>query len=205
MKPKYALAVILTAWVAIVVAISFAGGFQTSSGPPVRVVIAVAVPLVLFAAGIRMSQRIRRIILELDPRMVLAAQLWRVAGAAFLFGWAAGELPAEFAVPAGIGDIVTGVVAASALAALLHGKLKRSGLWAFTALGVGDFVVAIVTGVVTRPERLDLLPWVLFPTLAVPFFAILHILSLLQLTKGRLEREPELNASEFAPAAVSSV
>lgn len=197
MKSKYTLAAILAVWIVLVVAVASGDGFLTPSGPPVPLVIAVAAPLVLFGIGYTQIPWFREALLDLDPRMVLATQLWRVAGGAFLFGWVAGELPGEFAVPAGVGDVATGVAAAFALSALLHGRLTRGGLWAFTALGIGDFLIAIATGIATSPENLDLLPWVLFPTLAVPFFAILHILSLIQLSESGLDHEgkPEVIVS----------
>ena len=189
MKAKTTWATLLTLWVAVVAAVGVADGFSTDGEIPWPVLLAVAVPLAGFAALYGLSRSLRNAVLALDPRMVLGIQLWRVVGAAFLFGWAAGDLPAGFAVPAGVGDIATGIAAAVSLAALLRGSLTRVGLWAFTALGVGDFLTAIVTGaVLAQPERINEMPWVLFPALAIPFFAILHFVSLKQLTADRLRR-----------------
>lgn len=43
-------------------------------------------------------------------------------------------------------------------------------------------VVAVVAGgVIVQPDNLEVLPWVLFPTLAVPFFAIAHVVTWTQL------------------------
>ncbi len=185
MRSRIALAGIGAVWVAIVVTIEIADGFD--SGGIGLVMAITAAPLIVSAVAFNASNWFRDTILGIDPRMVLAAQLWRVVGAAFLFGWAADDLPADFAIPAGVGDIATGVAAAAALAALLHGTLTRRKLWLFTALGLGDFATAILTGaVLNQPERLDELPWVLFPTLAVPFFVILHALAIIQLTEDRL-------------------
>ena len=186
-------------WVAGVVAIGRADGFESGG---IGLVLAVAAaPLMVSIVAFLTSSWFRRTVLGFDPRMVLAAQLWRVVGAAFLFGWAAGELPADFAIPAGVGDIATGIAAGAALAALLHGTLSRRKLWLFTALGIGDFATAILTGaILNQPEQLDALPWLLFPTLAVPFFAGLHALALIQLTKSRLRMlgRPEPWAADHA-------
>lgn len=191
MRSRIALTIIIAAWVAAVVAIEFADGFE--SGGIGLVMAVTAAPLLASIVAFRASSWFRRTVLGIDPRMVLAAQLWRVVGAAFLFGWAADDLPADFAVPAGVGDIATGVAAAAALAALLHGTLTRRRLWLFTAIGIGDFATAILTGaVLNQPERLDELPWLLFPTLAVPFFAALHALALIQLTDSRLRSLAQL-------------
>src|ERR1700752_4163211 len=42
---------------------------------------------------------------------LVAAQSYRVAGGIFLVLWAGGRLPWQFALPAGIGDVTTGIVA----------------------------------------------------------------------------------------------
>lgn len=69
---------------------------------------------------------------------------------------------------------------------LVRGTLTRLRLYAFTALGIGDFVVAIVTGLALRPL-------IVFPTLAVPFVAMLHIVSLIQARHDWDERVARLS------------
>lgn len=89
-------------------------------------------------------------------------------------------------LPAGIGDVATGVAALFALAALVGGNLSRRRLVAFTALGLGDFVVAVTAGaLIVRPDALEELRWVLFPTIAVPFFAMAHVVTWGQLAGPR--------------------
>ena len=58
--------------------------------------------------------------------------------------------------------------------------LTRRRLYAFTALGVGDFLIALATRLALDPPALNAWPWVIFPTLLVPFFAILHLVAVLQ-------------------------
>lgn len=79
-----------------------------------------------------------------------------------------------------IADIATGVAALPVLISLANRTLTKGRLYAFTALGVGDFLSAIVAGLALRPAELDLWPLILFPTLAVPFFGVLHLLAILQ-------------------------
>jgi len=98
------------------------------------------------ATGYRAWPRFRNYLLALDLRLVLAAQLWRVIGVAFLFALAFGQLPAGFAVPAGLGDLATGIAALAVVLSLGNRSLTRSRLYAFTALGVIDFLVADATG-----------------------------------------------------------
>jgi hypothetical protein len=125
----------------------------------------------------------------LDLSIIVAAQLWRVVGATFLFLYAAGALTGSFTWPAGIGDIATGVAALAVLTGLLHGSLTRRGLLAFTAPGLGDFIVAFSVAAVAPPDEMSRFPLVLFPAVAVPWFAVLHVLALAQLSRLPVRRE----------------
>lgn len=177
---------VLTGWAALVVWIAAADGFVADGdGLPWRVIAAAMAPLALFVATWRWRPA-RHFLLTIDPRVVLSVQLWRVIGIAFLFGWALDDLDAAFAIPAGVGDVTVGVAAFVALTMLLDGNLSRRQIIALTVLGIGDFVVAVVAGgVIVRPDNLEELRWVLFPTLAVPFFAMAHAVTWIQLVSRR--------------------
>jgi hypothetical protein len=176
------LAAITAVWGLAVSAIALAGGFVTEQRIPLALVVAAATPLVAFGVAWRLSA-VRRWVRGLDLRVVVATQLWRVAGATFLFLFAVGALAGSFAWPAGIGDIATGVAALAVLTGLLRGSLTRRGLLAFTALGFGDFIVAFAVAAVFPPDELVRWPVVLFPAVAVPWFAVLHVLALAQLSR----------------------
>lgn len=193
--PGPAMYLLLLTWVGLVMVAVAAGLFEDGGNPPFALIVAVAGPVATFSGAYLASERVRSQIRSLDLRVVLAAQLWRVVGAAFLFALAFERLPADFAVPAGIGDIATGVAALAVIISLMRGSLNRKRLYAFTALGVGDFLVAIVTGLAFRPPEMDLWPLILFPTLAVPFFATLHIISLIQARHEWQERVRVLSSS----------
>jgi len=154
----------------------FAGGGASQLLLPAPVAISIAVVAIAY----RSSPRFRNYLLTLDLRLVLTAQLWRVIGIAFLFALAFDELPAGFAVPAGVGDIATGIAAFGVVLALGNGSLTRRGLYAFTALGVGDFLVAFATGLSFEPPTLAAWPLAIFPAIMVPFFAVLHLVAVLQ-------------------------
>lgn len=176
-------------WVAAVVAIAYTDGFVVTDTPPWPILMAALIPIAAFAALLRTPLG-RNLIQGLDPSLLVAVQMWRVVGAAFLFGWANGELDAGFAIPAGIGDIATGIAALVMLGPLQRHALTRRHLIWFTSLGVGDFAVAVATGALIGPEKLELLPWVLFPALAVPFFSIIHIINWIHLAP--LTAEPPI-------------
>lgn len=171
---------VIAVWAALV-AVGVGTGLL-EGGRASRLLLPAAVVLPVAAVGIayRVSSAFRSYLLTIDLRLVLGAQLWRVIGIAFLFGLALDELPAGFAVPAGLGDIATGIAAMPVVLSLTNGTLTRGQLYAFTTLGVADFLTAFVTGLTIEPSALNTLPFALFPTLAVPFFGILHLVAVLQ-------------------------
>jgi hypothetical protein len=175
------LVALATTWVLGTVAVAADNGFVTAGSVPWPTVVAVGVPVGAVVI-LMISGHLKTWTAGVDPRWPAAVQLWRVVGAAFLFGWQSGELPSGFAIPAGVGDIATGLAALWFLAAVHRDSLTRRHLVSFTLLGIGDFAVAVVTGVALSPANLEALPWILFPTLAVPFFAIFHAVSWVQLS-----------------------
>ena len=172
--------VVLAIWAGVVTTAIVAGVFTGDGASRLALPASVALPIAIVAIVYRASPRFRDYLLTLDLRLVLAAQLWRVIGIAFLFALAFDQLPAGFAVPAGVGDIATGVAAFGVVLALGNGSLTRRRLYAFTALGVADFLVAFVTGLSLAPPALPAWPLAIFPTIMIPFFALLHLVAVLQ-------------------------
>jgi hypothetical protein len=114
----------------------------------------------------------------------------RVGGVVFLIYLALGHLPALFALPAGLGDIATGIAAPLVARRLAQGTGRRTALW-FNVFGMTDLVVAGTLGTLTQllnvtPSAAPLseLPLVLIPTAAVPLLFALHITSVLALPKA---------------------
>lgn len=172
--------VVLAIWSGVVMTAIVAGVFAGGGASRLALPVSVALPVAFVAIAYRALPRFRDYVLTLDLRLVLAAQMWRVIGLAFLFALAFGRLPAGFAVPAGVGDIATGIAALAVVLALSNGSLTRRRLNAFTALGVGDFLVAFATGLALEPPTLTAWPLAIFPTIMVPFFAVLHLVAVLQ-------------------------
>jgi len=123
---------------------------------------------------------------------LLLPHAFRVAGIAFFVYLALGHLPAVFAVPAGVGDIATGLAAPVAAYRLAHGTGRRAALW-FNAFGMTDLVVAQTLGALVLFGLLKTtvsgvpiteLPLALIPTAAVPVLFVLHIRSVLTLTRA---------------------
>jgi hypothetical protein len=116
----------------------------------------------------------------------------RVAGVAFLLYLALGHLPALFALPAGLGDIATGIAAPFVAYSLARGTGRRAALW-FNAFGMTDLVVALTLGALTGFQLLNVtpsaapifeLPLALIVTAGVPLLFVLHITSVSALAKA---------------------
>jgi hypothetical protein len=110
---------------------------------------------------------------------------------AFLIYLALGHLPALFALPAGLGDIATGIAAPFAARGLARGTGHRAALW-FNAFGITDLVVALTLGALTGFQLINVtpsgapltqVPLALVPTAGVPLLFALHITSMFTLVR----------------------
>ena len=101
--------------------------------------------------------------------------------------WSLGLLPGQFAIPAGSGDVLVGLLAIVVAAMLVHGvSWARQAALAWNVLGIFDLAVARTIGFLTSPGRFQILaldqpnalttayPTVLIPAFAVPLSLILH-------------------------------
>jgi hypothetical protein len=130
------------------------------------------------------------------PARLAVPQVFRVVGGVFLIVAALGELPAVFAVPAGLGDIAVGVAAPIVAWRLSRGAGRHGAVW-FNVLGIADLVIAVSIGFLAAPgpanllsltpstEAVTMLPLVLIPTTAVPLAVALHVVSLRRLRAAR--------------------
>ena len=119
-------------------------------------------------------------------------------GAAFLIIMALGHLPALFALPAGLGDIIAGIAAPLAAHRLAQGTGRRAALW-FNAFGLTDLVTALTLGAVTAYRLVQVtpsgapiseLPLALVPTVGVPLLFAVHITSVSALARARRAPRP---------------
>jgi hypothetical protein len=189
--------VVLLAWAALMVLLNARGAFVTDARqPPLPLLAAVAVPPILFGLAYAASGTVRAIAMALDLRLLTAMQAWRLIGAMFLVLMWFGMLPGTFAWPAGVGDAIVGAYAPFVLVAMV----RRTQGWQkhvllLNVLGLIDFVGAIGGGVLSgnspiaifhasvSTDIMQSLPLSLIPTFGVPFWIVLHIVSLLQLRK----------------------
>jgi hypothetical protein len=216
-----AVAIPLIAWMVLIQVVAVAGVFEVGRSRIPLVPLAVLLPPVIGLTGLLCSGRIAAALDKVSPGWLVGIQVYRVLGATFLVLWAYGAMPGAFALPAGIGDVLVGLLALPAALYLVSGAARgRAVAMAWNVLGSADLILAVTLGVLTSPWRLQLLspdhpnvlitsyPTVMIPAFAVPFSLILHGLSLWQLWRRRTEntiREGDVSRSTWVISKVDGI
>jgi hypothetical protein len=185
-----------TLWFAVAWSAAINGVFITGAAPVPFLPLAIFLPVIIGAPLLLLSKRVGQVLDAMPATWLVALQLYRVFGSQFLAYWLRGTLPGVFALPAGTGDVLTGLFALPAAIALAAGTAegrKAAILW--NIFGLADFAVAITLGIITSPGRFQLIvsnlpginagayPNVLTPAFVVPSSILLHALSLRQLRR----------------------
>jgi hypothetical protein len=189
------LAVIIpfTLWLAVIWSAAINGAFKPGAAAipllPFAIFgpVAVGVPLLLY------SRRIGDVLDAMPANWIVALQVLRVNGSAFLIGWVYGTAPGIFALPAGIGDVLTGLLAVPVAISLGSGsRASRRAAIAWNVLGLLDFAIALAIGQAIAFRLIEtgfagatdgLYPAVMVPAFAVPTWIMLHALSLRQVMR----------------------
>lgn len=183
--------IVLAAW-ATAAAILAARGFfrqpDAQSTPPIGIHLALV--LVALALCLAFSKSLRSLLS--NQKNLILLNLWRLVGAVFLILMANGQMPALWALPAGIGDIIVGA-AAPWVAKHLDAPGGRQRAIIFNLFGMADLIVAIGLGIMTSPGKAQVFhtnptsefatqfPLALVPAFLVPLAFMLHVVSLWQL------------------------
>jgi hypothetical protein len=174
--------------------------------------LAVVLPVLVFVVAWYSSTTVQRLVLSVNLRTITRLQSGRVLGVVFLTLYVLGAFPGIFALPAGLGDVAIGLTAPF-VASLFASKARfRPGpLAAWNVLGMLDLVMAVSLGILTSRSSLGLLagattsaavvafPLSLIPTFLVPFYLILHLISLYRVRRtGGQSREQGMMSEEIA-------
>jgi hypothetical protein len=190
-----ALSVALIAWLALAEYLGSANTyFATTETAVPTLLVGLLTPLLVAAIGLSLSGGFASLVSAIPLPWLVAAQIYRVGGGIFLVLWADGRLPWQFALPAGIGDVATGVSAIFVAVLLTQQAVgARRAAYAWSLFGIADLVIAVTMGALTSPGLPHLLafdapnllitsyPLVMVPTFAVPLALILHGLVLWRL------------------------
>ena len=99
---------IVALWALFVVQMSRDGLYIASNHqPPVALGLSVLLPVACAVAAYRRHGRFWLFCQRLDLRVIVVVHLWRLMAVDFLLCCWDGRLPASFALPAGIGDVLT--------------------------------------------------------------------------------------------------
>ena len=147
-----AAATFMAIWYAAAANLASDGVFQTALGGVPRIVFALAVPVAIALSIVWLIRPLRRAVLQPDIQpLLIAMQSYRVAGLGFIVLMVLGMLPAIFAIPAGLGDLIIGFTAFGAASAARKGHLSRAVWW--NVLGLPDLSLALTLGLGSGPSQ----------------------------------------------------
>ena len=185
-----------TLWFAVAWSAAINGVFRTGASPLPVLPLAIFLPVIIGAPLLLLSKRVGQVLDATPATWLVALQLYRVFGSQWIAYWLRGLLPGLWALPAGTGDVLTGLFAVPAAIALATGTAegrKAAILW--NIFGFADLAVAITLGMIISPGPFQLIvpngpsigldgyPNVLTPAFVVPGSILLHALSLRQLRR----------------------
>ena len=187
----------LLGWFALATYLGRQNVYWAPNSPDVpTIVFGVLVPILIGLPLLMRSARMARVIDALPLSWLVGVQFYRVLGAIFLVAWSDGYLPWQFALPAGIGDVATGIFAVAVAVMLAKNSWRAPrAAYVWCLFGIADLVVALGLGAMTSPGRINVLaldspnllvsayPMVMIPTFAVPVSIILHGVTLWKLRR----------------------
>ena len=185
-----------TLWAALAWTAAINGVFRAGASALPLLPVAILLPVIVGTPVLLVSKRVGQLLDAMPMTWLIALQIYRIFGSQWLVYWLRGVLPGLWALPAGAGDVLTGLLAVPAAIALAAGTAegrKAAILW--NIFGLADVAVAIALGMTMSPGpfqlilpdgpsmAIDTFPNVLTPAFVVPSSILLHVLSLRQLRR----------------------
>src|SRR5260370_28624662 len=142
-------AIVFAAWLFAIVLLASQNFFRTDVRSP-------GVPIALFATLavgylFLLSKTYRGIIAGIPQHWLICIQAFLVLGGLFLIRYIQGQLPGVFAIPAGVGDVLTGIMAPVCAYWRNAGKpYARGAAMAWNLFGLADLINAVTIGTITR-------------------------------------------------------
>src|SRR6266404_790111 len=127
-----------TLWFAVAWSAAISGVFRTGASPLPLLPLAIFLPVIIGAPLLLLSKRVGQLLDAMPVTWLVALQVYRVFGAVWLIGGLRGTLPSLFGVPAGIGDVLTGLFAVPTAIAVATGTAQGRG----AAIAWNDFALA---------------------------------------------------------------
>ena len=195
-------AILFFGWLGLAALTGWLGVYRASADRDFPfIALALGIPITIGVLLIRRSTATREVLAAVPQSWLVGVQFYRGLGSVFLLLYGVGLLPGVFALPAGFGDVLVGLLALVVAACCTREYASRSRLLiAWNILGLVDLAIALGTGFLSAPTKFQVLalgnpnqlvgafPLVLVPIYAVPLSVILHIASL---TKLAWETKPD--------------
>lgn len=193
-------ALLLVGWLMAALLPSWFGFFGGGSSRIPTIQYGLLIPIIVGVALFWRSSSLRRVLKAIPQEWLVGVQLYRVEGLIFLVLYAGGHLPGAFAWPAGVGDVLVGLLAPVVGMAYARRSRHAAGwLRAWNLLGLVDLIVAVTTGFLSSPSQFQMFafgapnvlisafPLVLIPVFLVPLSVLLHLASLEKLRQTKTE------------------
>jgi len=177
------------AWLAAATVLS-ATGIVARLTPPAPQLLIVVLTAALIVSGIRV-RTFRSWLGAVPIRAIVALHIVRFVGFYFLYLYTRGELPYDFAVPGGRGDIAVATLASLLVVFIRDLSRRRALVLAWNALGSLDILFVVATaarlaiGDPASMRALTHLPLSLLPTFLVPLIIATHVLIFVRIAKAR--------------------
>jgi hypothetical protein len=183
--------VALAGWLLGAFLLGYQGFFRADPSSSFPNIIIALIPLAAGYGLLLVSPTFRSIVVAAPPHWIIGVQVYRTLGALFLILYAGGHLPGEFALPAGVGDVLVGSTAPIVVYLFVtRHPWARPAALLWNIAGMADLVLALTLGFLSSPGPFQLLardtpnvliatfPLILVPTFAVPLSLLLHMFSL---------------------------
>src|SRR5579863_10149462 len=137
--------VVILAWYGVVSGLAIHDAFRAS--PTARspmLPIFILAPVIFALWLILRSEAMTKAVDATPLSWLVGLQVYRAIGGVFLVLWGTGQLPWQFAVPAGVGDVLVGLTAIPiAMAAATDSAVGRKAAYQWNLLGIIDLAVAV--------------------------------------------------------------
>lgn len=186
---RLTLAAIVGGWAGLAIGLADAGRFIFSPQIPFPLIgVFFAAPLLTVGVLALTRDKVRAALLGIPQQLLIGLNSFRILGVLFLLEYLRGTLSGPFPFFAGIGDIITGVVAIPlALQVARSQDVPARAIARWNAFGALDLVVAVGLGITSAAgsplqlihagvgsQAMQYLPLCLVPTVLVPYYLITH-------------------------------
>src|ERR1700704_6867749 len=147
------IAMLLVGWFSATLLLSWFEFYRGASSRVPTIQYGVLIPIIIGVVLAWKWKMLGRVIEAVPQEWLVGVQLYRALGLIFLVLYAAGRLPGAFALPAGVGDVIVGLVAPVVGIAYARNGTNAAGAGrAWNIFGIAHLVVAGGTGLLASPS-----------------------------------------------------